>query len=47
MNKFMKIAIVVVIFLYIVSPADAFPGPIDDILAVVLGISALRAWDKD
>ena len=42
MNGVMKGMIVVLIFLYIVSPIDACPGPIDDIIVVLIGIAATK-----
>lgn len=42
MNDFAKGIIVVAILLYIVSPIDAMPGPIDDLIVLLLGIAAQR-----
>lgn len=39
-NQFMKGVLVGIMLLYIISPVDAVPGPIDDI---VLAIAALAA----
>lgn len=42
MNDFMKTLILVVVLLYIVSPIDAVPGPIDDVIVALLGIAARK-----
>ena len=39
-NDFLKTLVVVVVLLYIHSPLDACPGPIDDVIVAVLGIAA-------
>ena len=41
-SSFMKSLFLVVVLLYIVSPIDALPGPIDDIIVVLLGIAARK-----
>lgn len=38
MNNFMKGLVVMAILMYIVSPIDACPGPIDDIIVLMLGL---------
>jgi len=42
MNGFMKGMLVVLIMLYVISPIDLVPGPIDDIIAILLGFAANR-----
>lgn len=42
MNTFMKIMLVVLAILYCVSPIDALPGPIDDIVVVALAFAAQK-----
>lgn len=42
MNNIMKIALVILTVAYCVSPMDFFPGPIDDILLIVLSIAAQK-----
>ena len=42
MNDFMKTLILVVVLLYIVSPIDAAPGPIDDVLVALFGMAAQK-----
>lgn len=41
-SSFLKTLVLVVVILYIVSPIDACPGPIDDIIVAVLGIAARK-----
>ena len=38
MNALAKIALLGTIVMYVVSPFDMAPGPIDDILVMVLGL---------
>lgn len=41
-DSVLKGMILVVMILYIVSPIDACPGPIDDIIVLLLGIAARK-----
>ncbi len=40
MNKFFKLAILIAIGAYVISPADAIPGPVDDLIIMLLGLAA-------
>ena len=40
MNNFVKGMLVVLILIYILSPVDMCPGPIDDLIALLLGVAA-------
>lgn len=42
MKKLLTILLIVVGVLYVASPIDGFPGPLDDILVVVLEIIVIR-----
>lgn len=42
MNGFMKVMLLVFVVLYGLSPVDACPGPIDDILLMALGFTQMR-----
>ena len=42
MNDIAKGMIIVLIILYIVSPIDACPGPIDDIILALIGFAAAK-----
>ena len=42
MNDIVKGMLVVLMILYIVSPIDACPGPIDDIILGIVGIAAMK-----
>ena len=42
MNDFIKGLIIIVILMYIVSPIDAAPGPIDDIIVLLLGLESRK-----
>ena len=39
-NKFMKWLILAVLVIYVVSPADLLPGPVDDAIAILLYLAA-------
>lgn len=40
MSKLMKLAMLVAIGAYVISPADAIPGPVDDLIIMLLGLAA-------
>lgn len=42
MNKFMKWILFTLLIVYVVSPVDLAPGPIDDILAIILYLATNR-----
>ena len=42
MNEFLKVVIVVLMVLYIVSPVDTAPGPIDDIVVLFMGLAVRK-----
>ncbi len=42
MNNFMKGLVVMAVLMYIVSPIDACPGPIDDIIVLMLGLASRK-----
>ena len=43
MGNTVKIILVVLGLIYIISPVDFVPGPIDDALLFILGAAALKA----
>ncbi len=42
MESVMKGMLLVLIILYVVSPIDAMPGPIDDIIVIFAGLAARK-----
>lgn len=40
MNNLLKGVLLVLTLLYVVSPADCLPGPIDDAIVILLNIAA-------
>ena len=43
MNKgLLKVLIILGVLAYAISPIDAFPGPIDDLIVIILGVVANR-----
>lgn len=43
MNKFMKWILFTLLIVYVVSPMDFVPGPVDDILAIFLLLAANKS----
>ena len=46
MNNVLKAALFGLVMLYIVSPADAMPGPMDDMLVALLGYVGTRLLES-
>ena len=42
MNDLTKALILVVVLAYVISPIDAVPGPIDDVIVALLGMAARK-----
>ena len=42
MEGIMKGMLIVLVVLYVISPVDFVPGPIDDLLVVLLGIAGTK-----
>ena len=42
MNDLLKGLVIMAILMYIVSPIDAAPGPIDDIIVLLLGLASRK-----
>jgi hypothetical protein len=40
MENIIKGMLIVIVVLYVISPVDFMPGPIDDLIAVLLGAAA-------
>ncbi len=47
MNGFLKGILMLVVILYIVSPVDAVPGPVDDILLVLFSVAMRRMGTRE
>lgn len=45
MNDVIKGMILVLMILYIVSPLDACPGPLDDFIVLLIGIAACKGLE--
>ena len=46
MNQTLKGLLVALIMFYIVSPVDAMPGPVDDVLLALLGYVGTKAIES-
>ena len=42
MNDFLKGVVFMAVVVYVVSPIDVAPGPVDDLLVALLGIAASK-----
>ena len=42
MNDLMKGLVIMAVLMYIVSPLDVAPGPVDDIIVLLLGIASRK-----
>ena len=42
MSEFIKVIIMIIMIIYIFSPIDACPGPIDDLLVLIIGLAARK-----
>lgn len=47
MNGVMKGMILVLVALYAISPVDACPGPVDDLIVILMGIAATRIKNQE
>lgn len=47
MNGFIKGVVFMAVVVYVVSPIDAVPGPVDDILVAILGLAAGKRLTVD
>lgn len=47
MNKLMKLGLFILIAAYVISPADAIPGPLDDLVIMLLGMAANKKLNKN
>ncbi len=45
MNGVVKGMILVLMILYIVSPVDACPGPIDDLIVLLIGLASTKGQE--
>lgn len=46
MNKLIKLGLLIAVGAYVISPSDALPGPIDDLIIMVLGLAANKKLNK-
>lgn len=42
MNDFLKGVVFIAVVVYVVSPIDAAPGPVDDLIVALLGLAASK-----
>ena len=41
-NKILKWLVLAILVVYVVSPADLLPGPVDDVIAILLYLAASK-----
>ena len=42
-NKILKWLVLAILVIYVVSPADLLPGPVDDVIAILLYLAANKS----
>lgn len=42
MDGVMKGMLIILVILYVVSPIDLMPGPVDDVIMILLGLAAQK-----
>ena len=47
MNDITKGMLVILMILYVLSPVDAMPGPVDDVVVALLGIAMVSKKSDD
>lgn len=43
MKNAKELVILIIVLIYILSPVDLFPGPIDDVIVAIMGIKSLNS----
>ena len=46
-DRFKKLIVAAIVIIYVISPTDAIPGPVDDMLVMLLGWAMSRRLAKD
>lgn len=46
MNNFGKFLLTIFMIIYVVSPIDAYPGPFDDIIVILITMALKKGGDK-
>lgn len=46
MNNAAKAIVLILVLLYIISPLDLSPGPIDDIIVLLMGLGSQKAFSN-
>ena len=41
-SSLVKAMILILMIIYIISPVDAYPGPLDDLVVLLLGVAARK-----
>ena len=47
MNKLMKLGLFILVAAYVISPTDAIPGPLDDLVIMLLGMAANKKLNRN
>lgn len=46
MNNAAKAIVLILVLLYIISPLDLSPGPIDDIIVLIMGLGSQKLFSN-
>ncbi|MBR4628374.1 MAG: hypothetical protein IKO47_11905 [Ruminococcus sp.] len=47
MNDVMKGMLIILVIIYVISPIDFVPGPVDDIIVILLGIASQKEIENN
>lgn len=47
MNDVMKGMLIVLVIIYVISPVDFVPGPVDDLIVILLGIAGQKKLESN
>ncbi len=47
MNDVMKGMLIILVIIYVISPIDFVPGPVDDIIVILLGIASQKKIENN
>lgn len=47
MNDVMKGMLIILVIIYVISPIDFVPGPVDDIIVILLGIACQKKIENN
>lgn len=46
MNNVMKCVLIILVVIYVISPIDFVPGPVDDFIVILLGLASQKKLEN-